>query len=360
MEHPYVNLSDYQNWFKSISWSAPGHVDVVVESRMKISVTEKVSTMGSCFAQNISRTIKSSGFNYFIPEQKPSEMNFEEGVDSNYGVFSARYGNVYTTRQALQLFERAFSIRTFESNIWQLDKNFVDAYRPRIQPSGYTSVDELLHDREQHLHFVRKVFTESDCFIFTLGLTESWVSRIDDAVFPIAPGVCGGNYNEKDIKFVNFDCEEVTKDLFSFITHIREINNQIKIILTVSPIPLVATYENRHVLVSSTYSKSVLRVAAEEASNNFDNVVYFPSFEIINSPSNENRYLEDDLRGVSKIGVNHVMRLFKKHFFENPDSDQLDYDKSNFSLDLDMNQKDVQCDEEVILNAIKKAGFNGD
>ena len=76
----------------------PKYTRPLGQSEMQINVSEKVSTMGSCFAQNISRTIKASGFNYFIAEQKPSKMTSEEGVDANYEVFSARYRNVYITR----------------------------------------------------------------------------------------------------------------------------------------------------------------------------------------------------------------------------------------------------------------------
>lgn len=48
-----------------------------------------------------------------------------------------------------------------------------------------------------------------------------------------------------------------------------------------SPVPLVATYETRHVLVSTTLSKSVLRIAADTCSTARDWVDYFPSYEFI-------------------------------------------------------------------------------
>jgi len=91
----------------------------------------------------------------------------------------------------------------------------------------------------------------------------------------------------------------------------------VKILLTVSPVPLVATYEKRHVLVSNTVSKSVLRVAADEVERAFDNVIYFPSYEIITSPANSGKYYQDDLRRVTDIGIDHVMRVFSKHFLVN-------------------------------------------
>ena len=43
-------------------------------------------------------------------------------------------------------------------------------------------------------------------------------------------------------------------------------------------------------------------------------VSYFPSYEIVTSPLNRDRYFEDDLRSVSAMGVDHVMRVFFRHY----------------------------------------------
>jgi hypothetical protein len=88
-----------------------------------------------------------------------------------------------------------------------------------------------------------------------------------------------------------------------------------QLLLTVSPVPLVATYERRHVLVSTVYSKSVLRAAAGEAEKRFPFVHYFPAYAIITAPGQSERYFADDLRQVTKEGVAHVMRLFAPRFF---------------------------------------------
>ena len=81
--------------------------------------------------------------------------------------------------------------------------------------------------------------------------------------------------------FVNFTVPETVEDLTGFLASLRSVNSKAKVILTVSPVPLVATYEDRHVLVSTTTSKAVLRVAATEVSSAHAWVDYFPSYEII-------------------------------------------------------------------------------
>ena len=47
--------------------------------------------------------------------------------------------------------------------------------------------------------------------MFTLGLTEAWRSRHDGCVFPVAPGVSGGEWSPDDHEFVNSTVEEVTQ-----------------------------------------------------------------------------------------------------------------------------------------------------
>ena len=80
-------------------------------------------------------------------------------------------------------------------------------------------------------------------------------------------------------------------------------NPRVKVILTVSPVPLVATAEEAHVLVATTLSKSVLRVAAEVVSARGRDVAYFPSYEIITGPQARGRYFAEDLRSVTDEGV---------------------------------------------------------
>jgi len=86
------------------------------------------------------------------------------------------------------------------------------------------------------------------------------------------------------------------------------------VILTVSPVPLVATAAQKHVAVATAYSKAALRVACEEIVAAHPHVDYFPSYEIITSAHARGRYFAPDLRTVTKAGVDHVMRIFMKHF----------------------------------------------
>ena len=312
--NPYRGLPPYNFWRRAVSTIHKHEFDPVVDVRFTISKEDKVGTAGSCFAQHLARALKEAGFNYLVTE-RGEDLTEEERKRHQYGVFSARYGNIYTVRQLLDLIGEAFDGRVPAERVWQRDDNkLVDPYRPRINPDGFESTEELLQSREVMLQAFRDMVVQSDVFVFTLGLTEGWRSREDGSMFPLAPGVAGGQYDPARHAFVNFSVNEVISDLDEALQRLKGINHRLRVLLTVSPVALIATHERRHVAVATTYSKSVLRVAAEEMFRKYHWVDYFPSYEIITGNIVQGSYYSEDLRDVDPVGVAHVMRVFLKHY----------------------------------------------
>ena len=313
--NPYKALPDVQFWRRAVGNVEPSQVDPVSGAKFALNEQTRLATAGSCFAQNIARTLARSGFNFYITEAAPGTLSEAEATAANYGVYSARYGNIYTVRQLLQTFDRAFGRARPCAESWQReDGRFIDPFRPEILQGGFKSFEELYQSQVEHLAAVRRMFETLDVFVFTLGLTEAWQDVRDGMVVPIAPGVVGAVGTGRMFTFVNFTTSEVRADLELFIDRLHVVNPAARIILTVSPVSLVATYERRHVLTSTVYSKSVLRAVAGECADSHPQVDYFPSYEVITGAFNRGRYFEDDLRSVSAQGVEHVMTLFMKHY----------------------------------------------
>ena len=320
-QHPYKDAPAYAFWRRSVADMPLHEVDPVIRAEFAISKTDRVATAGSCFAQNISRHLRQHGFNYYVAERAHPIASTQIAHQYNYGTFSARYGNIYTARQLVQLLKRAYDEFRPEEDIWETeDGRFIDPFRPQIQPDGFSTRTEYDTDRVSHFAKVRDLIEQLDVLVFTLGLTECWRSRADGAVFPLCPGVAGGTFDPARHEFINFGVDEIAGDLLELIDWICKRNTKAKIILTVSPVPLIATAENRHVLVSTAYSKSVLRVAAEMVSTARPAVAYFPSYEIVAGSFNKGQYFAGDLRSVTEEGVSHVMRLFLKHYMGATDS----------------------------------------
>lgn len=312
--NPYSDLPKSAYWRRSISEVPPAEVDPMTSARYRITATDKVVTAGSCFAQHIGRRLEAERFLHFVTEPPLSFMDKETAESYNYGIFSARYGNIYTPRQLKQLFDRAFERFAPADNVWCDGHTWVDPYRPRIQPDGFSSETEFNLDRSKHLAAVRRAIKELDVFVFTFGLTEAWRNRHDGAVYPLAPGVAGGTFDADQHEFCNFSVSEIVEDMEAALATLFAVNPKARVLLTVSPVPLVATAEARHVLVSTVYSKSVLRVAADILCRQHRQIDYFPSYEIITGPHARGRYFAEDCRSVTAAGVEQVLRVFFRHY----------------------------------------------
>jgi len=161
---------------------------------------------------------------------------------------------------------------------------------------------------------VRELFETTEVLVFTLGLTEGWRTTGDGAMLPVCPGCgAGGTFDPERYGFVNFTVAEVLADLEAFCDRFAQINPQARLILTVSPVPLVATFENAHVLEATVYSKSVLRVAAETVVRQRANVHYFASYEMVTMAGTPDAFLPDR-RSVAEATVANVMRVFAEQF----------------------------------------------
>lgn len=306
MSNPYHQQPDRAFWARSVARLEPDDVDPVSEAPFLVHSGERVATAGSCFAQHISRALQARGFDYLITENGP--------IERNYGVYPARFGNIYTARQLLQLFQRAFGLFEPRDTMWRRGKARFDPFRPQIEPDGFAAPEDLEADRAIHLAAVRRMFETADVLVFTMGLTEGWVSEQDGAVVPLAPGVVADAPSGTTYAPYNFSVQETVDDLRTAIAHARILRPNLKVILTVSPVPLIATSGNRHVLSATAYSKAVLRVAAEMVSVAEPAVAYFPSYEMITGAHNGRRFLAEDLRTVLPEGVAQVMGVFARHY----------------------------------------------
>jgi hypothetical protein len=308
-------------------------------SPMMVRKADRFATAGSCFAQHIGNNLAARGAAFMDMEPAPSV--FESTADARrwgYGVFSCRYGNIYTTRQLLQLFDEAHGNRTPLEIVWEKDGRYYDALRASVDPIGQDSADTVVALRKRHLAAVRRMFAELDVFVFTMGLTEGWENAEDGTMFAVAPGTVAGAYDSSRHVFRNLRVSEIRTDMVAFWDRLRAVNPRARMLLTVSPVPLAATATQNHVLVATTYSKSVLRAVAGELAEDFEDIHYFPSYEIISSHPGRGMFYEPDLRNVNMFGVNFVMN----HFF----SGHLAYEFGVQPLTVTDGGLELICDEE--------------
>lgn len=360
MSHPYKSFSDKSFWKKQVSDTPWDSIFASESGSFPISKTDSICTAGSCFASRISNVLKQGGFNYGDFEPPHPILSASMATGLGYGQYSARYGNVYTTPQLRQLTEEALGIREPIYAIEKTHKGFYkDLLRPSVHGDGYVAIEEARADRDYHLSCVARMLKEQHVFIYTLGLTEAWVSTEHNIVFGTHPGVTTGLPSEITVQAVNFDYNRCYEDLLHTLRLMRQVNPKVKFILTVSPVALMATHQNKHVLLATTYSKSVLRAVAGKIADELENTDYFPSYEIFNTAQSFGQYLASDLRDVNMRGVSVAMNLFSRMYLSSLTDNVIPQlqtvDPVSLPLTLpeeENNPADAECDE--VLNALFK------
>lgn len=337
MQNPYRDLPEDRFWKKAVA-DRPTDIKPKSQKKFKFTSQHRLATAGSCFAQNVAK--------YLLQKQSVNLISSEPLRDGD-PVFSGRYGNIYTARQLLQLFREAQSGDADTScAIQREDGRFVDINRPFMEADGFATAADVLAARKEHIAAIWPMFEEAEVFVFTLGLTEAWVNPETGKVYPICPGVYSEDTSVK-YDFVNFTYEDVTADMEQFIAELMKVNPDVKVLLTVSPVPLTATYSDAHVLVATSLSKSVLRVVVDHLVRAHANVFYFPSYEMICNGYVASSAYADNLRTVTPEALKGVMEFFESEYMDTAGDAKTAQAFDDTEIDADSVCDDVEIEKSV-------------
>ena len=286
-----------------------GNFPVPAEGRFRIHPSTPIASMGSCFAREIKRRLIQRDYNYITEETNhPASLHA-----------SAAWERVYSTHCMRQIFEYTFEDWQPDLRWWQApqSKKIQDPYRRVVL---YETLKEAEADFAQHRNHSRTALQKAEVLILTLGLTEIWQDTIDGSVIclPAGPYVREGG----DMSRYRFRVSRYEENL-SNLERIYEImaanNPDCKILITVSPVNLWATFrQDIDVISASCNSKATLRAAADEFTVRHENVYYFPAFEMatIYQPLSGLTYFSEGRENfhVNKPTVKFIMRHFFKHY----------------------------------------------
>lgn len=162
---------------------------------------------------------------------------------------------------------------------------------------------------------IRQLLKNEDIFIFTVGVAGGWYDK--SGHIPVI------NPDPKDLdnfKFRWLNVDQNIKEIKKIIENLKTINPNIKIVITLSPVPLSKAFGYDSPIVADCLSKSTLRIAIFEAIRGYlKDVYYWPSFEIVRwlgSHTNPVFGIDDGVaRHVAKENIEIITKLFVKYFF---------------------------------------------
>lgn len=309
---PYDSLPKTAFWKPAVAEADPTALESLWQPKFEISAQDLILTAGSCFAQNIGRQLRSRGLRWYESETPPADLPRSQHEQNGYGLFSFRTGNIYTAPLLLQWVQWALGTRKPDSEVWQADDRFHDPFRPSISVDGFPSAEEVLATRQRTLEAMLAAIRKATLFIFTPGLTEAWVNCATGAVYPACPGTVKGRFDPERHEARIFGYADCRDALDKTLELLWSVNPGLKILLTVSPVPITATISGMHVLAANFQTKNTLRTVVGEIADQYGRVDYFPSFELIGNPCSGARYFAQNGRTITEQGIDAVMR----HFFK--------------------------------------------
>lgn len=308
-------------WSAGVAGRAALDQPDIYRPKFRIARDTRVFTAGSCFAQHLGQALKRAGIHVIDEEPALRGMPARVARELGYGVYAARFGNIYTVRQFRQLVEELLGRATPALPVWDRDGRFWDAMRPGVEPDGLARPELVGEMRQQHLAALAAALHKAEVIVFTLGMTEAWEHRDSGTVYPTAPGTIAGSHDPGLFAFRNQGVAEILEDFTALESMVAGIAPDARWLLTVSPVPLAATATDAHVLPATVRSKSVLRVAAEMLSEGSDRIDYFPSYELVMSPAHDPGPFTEDLRTVRPDVVDAVTGIFlAAHGLSNEDA----------------------------------------
>jgi hypothetical protein len=280
-----------------------------------IEPATRVLALGSCFARYFILWLGDHGFNKaFAGSPYEALIKFDFSFES--------------VAVVAQQFRWAFKKFDARDALW------IGENRQRVQPT-----DEIRL-------LARETLQQSEVIIITLGLSEIWYDKTTGE--PMWRAVPKSSYDPSRHAFKVLSVAETRAALDEIDAIRREHLPQTKIVFTVSPIRLRATFRPISALTANSVSKAILRAALDEFLRaHWDevnaNYFYFPSYEIVTELMGD-AFLPD-MRHVYDHVPQQVMALFAEHYTTLPPDRDFPVGKT---IDADLRRTIAELEDKVV------------
>jgi len=279
-----INLNPYLSDRENKNFIEKYLLKGLIPSVKPIAKSTKITAFGSCFAENITKHLTSRGY------------SLSKNQDPNIYISSMGEGMV-NVHAILQQFKWALENEEIPQGLWHNSS------------TQEFELDEKIRAK------TREVFLKTEFFIITLGLSEIWYDDETGGVFWRAVPV--SKFDEKKHRFRVATFLETKDALQRIIDIIQKHNPRAKVLFTLSPVPLAATFRDVCCISANSASKAILRAALDEVFRENlrdfnDKLFYFPSYEIVNELF-AFKYCEDGRHPRKEI-VDFITSLFENTF----------------------------------------------
>ncbi len=254
-----------------------------------ISHETKVLMIGSCFAQNIGAKLRSAKFNVH---------------QSSHGIVF----NPYSVNQAI--LDMMGDVRYGEEELFHWEGSYLSFnHQKRRNENAQALLDEINIDLRADFEFIQ------DAAVVFITLGSAWAYKHQTHGIVANCHKVPGNQFEK----VKLGVNDIVSQFSRTLEHLFSLNSQLEVVLSVSPV--------RHWkdgAIENQWSKSTLNVAAHELVRRFENVSYFPSYELLMDDLRDYRFYNEDLLHPNNVAINYVWEKFQQTYFTGHTKDGVD------------------------------------
>lgn len=251
-------------------------------SEAKIEHSNKILTIGSCFAENIAEQFKFYLFN----------------------VFENPFGVLYNPASVYNAFKIIDDKRIFTEKDLVYNQNEWHSFYHHSDFSHYET-GECLNRINTRSEEVRDYLAECNWVIISIGTSYIYRHIEKNIIVSNCHKIPANNFER-----ILLPVDETEKYLKNTIGLLKSFNPGIKVILTVSPV--------RHIkdgFAENQLSKSALIVAVHRIVESGKDCFYFPSYEVMMDDLRDYRFYERDLLHPNKTGVEYIWEKFSEWCF---------------------------------------------
>ena len=253
---------------------------VKIESlKQKIGHNDSILSLGSCFADNIASRLAAAKFQITA---SPSGVLF----------------NPESIASAIERYSRAAAPTAEELREGDEGWYSFDFHSSLSHSEREVALAQMQQAVEQGAEALRK----AKVVIVTFG--TAWVYRFKENGRVVA------NCHKQHQTLFSREMLSIEEIVERYAPLMEGVLAGKKVIMTVSPI--------RHLsdgLEANSLSKAILRVAIDKLAERYDNVHYFPSFELLNDDLRDYRFYADDMTHPSAVAIDYIWERFEDYTF---------------------------------------------
>ena len=253
----------------------------IPRSEFEFGYQKNVVMMGSCFVENIGSKLKLNKYQ----------------VDVNpFGVIYNPVSVCNSLRLLMEEEELVEDDLNFHNKLW-----FSFYHHSKF---SNTDLSQCLADINKGIKESSKNLKEADFLFITFG--TAWVYEL------LSSGNIVSNCHKlpaKDFNRYRLNVDEIVSIYKDLLVELLVFNPKIKIVFTVSPIR--HWKDGAH---GNQLSKATLLLAVNQLTDLFDQVSYFPSYEIVMDELRDYRFYSEDMLHMSDVAVKYIWQRFSETY----------------------------------------------